>query len=249
MFMFQPSVVARGLEKKLVELGNSVTPVIGNIYPISQYLDTTDLFIFNLPTMIAGDSSELETLRLICDKIIEKRKKMILVGEKELYKELERIYHDVYRFGWVSRPVETQELIGAIDMTLYGDVKIEAKKRILIVDDDPEYAKVVRGWVKDHYKADIVTAGMQAISFLLKLPENEKVSLILLDYEMPVVDGPQVLQMLRQEPATSHIPVVFLTGVDTKEEVKRVMSLKPDGYILKSTTKEDLLIYLHKKLQ
>ena len=85
---------------------------------------------------------------------------------------------------------------------------------------------------------------MQAIKFLLKRP----VDLILLDYEMPIVDGPQVLQMLRQEPATEHIPVIFLTGVGTKEAVQRVMSLKPDGYILKSTSRDNLLKYLYGKL-
>ena len=85
---------------------------------------------------------------------------------------------------------------------------------------------------------------MQAISFLFK----NQVDIILLDYEMPVVDGPQVFQMLRSEDITKDIPVVFLTGVSTKEGVQRVMELKPDGYILKSTTKEDLLSYLEKKL-
>ena len=65
---------------------------------------------------------------------------------------------------------------------------------------------------------------------------------------MPVVNGPQVLQMLRQDPATAGIPVIFLTGVDTRDAVARVMGLKPDGYILKSATREDLLNYLHKKL-
>ena len=90
---------------------------------------------------------------------------------------------------------------------------------------------------------------MQAISFLLKVPEKEKVNLILLDYEMPIVDGPQVLQMLRQEPATANIPVVFLTGVGTREGVSRVMELKPDGYILKSTTRDDLLAFLDSKLK
>ena len=89
---------------------------------------------------------------------------------------------------------------------------------------------------------------MQAISFLLKVPEGSKVDLILLDYEMPVVDGPQVLQMLRQDPATKDIPVVFLTGIGTKEAVSRVMALKPDGYILKSTTRADILGYLGSKL-
>ena len=248
MLMFQPSVVARGLEKKLSELGNIVTPVIGKLYPLNQYLEGTDLFIFNLPTMIASDGEELEVLRLVMDLMIQKRKKMILVGEKELYGDIERMYPDVHRFSWVSRPVETQELLTAVDVAVHGVAILDVKKRILIVDDDPDYARTVKGWIGDHYKADIVTAGMQAISFLLRLPENEKVNLILLDYEMPVVNGPQVLQMLRQDPATEHIPVVFLTGVDTREAVAKVMGLKPDGYILKSASKEDLLNYLHKKL-
>lgn len=65
---------------------------------------------------------------------------------------------------------------------------------------------------------------------------------------MPIVDGPQVFQMLRSDPATSAIPVVFLTGVGSREGVTRVMSLKPDGYILKSTPKEELLEFLEKKL-
>ena len=49
------------------------------------------------------------------------------------------------------------------------------------------------------YKTDIVTTGMQAITFLLKNP----VDMVLLDYEMPVMDGPQVLQVLRQEGCNS----------------------------------------------
>ena len=64
---------------------------------------------------------------------------------------------------------------------------------------------------------------------------------------MPVVDGPQVLHMLRQEPVTAKIPVIFLTGIGSKEAVQRVMSLKPDGYILKSTTRDNLLKYLQDK--
>ena len=99
---------------------------------------------------------------------------------------------------------------------------------------------MVREWIKDDYQTDIVTAGMQAITFLLK----NKADLVLLDYEMPVVDGPQVLQMLRQDPATEKIPVIFLTGMSTKEAVSRVMALKPDGYFLKSTSKENIIAFL-----
>ena len=104
---------------------------------------------------------------------------------------------------------------------------------------------MVREWIKDSYKVDVVTAGMQAITFLTK----KKVDMILLDYEMPIADGPQVLQMLRQEPSMAGIPVIFLTGNGTKEAVTRVMELKPEGYLLKSTTRENLLAFLKEKLK
>ena len=142
--------------------------------------------------------------------------------------------------AWVNRPVKMDNLESIVE----NAIKNSGKKKILIVDDDPSYAKMAMEWLKDDYQAFIVSGGMNAILFLLKNP----VDLILLDYEMPVVDGPQVLQMLRQEPATQKIPVVFLTGVGTREDVERVMALKPDGYILKSTTKEKLLEALHTKI-
>ncbi|MBR4718635.1 MAG: response regulator, partial [Lachnospiraceae bacterium] len=147
-------------------------------------------------------------------------------------------------YTWIDRPIEMDVLSPAIENAISGPGVSGGKKRILIVDDDPSYAKMVREWIKDVYQTDIVTAGMQAITFLLK----NRVNLILLDYEMPIVDGPQVLQMLRQEPETKDIPVVFLTGVGTKESVQRVMALKPTGYILKSTSRENLLTYLKDKI-
>ncbi len=118
------------------------------------------------------------------------------------------------------------------------------KKRILIIDDDPAYAKMLREWIKDLYKVDIVTAGMQAFSFLARVPLNDKVDLILLDFEMPIADGPQVFQMLRSDPSTCHIPIMFLTGIGSKEAVGRVLALKPDGYVLKSTPRNALVDHL-----
>ena len=248
LFAFQPSVVARGLEKKLNEMGNNVQLIIGDVSKIDECMVATDLFIINLPNKITEDNYEINTLEIIGDSISGKGKPGILVGEKELWSQMNSIYRDADKFVWAFRPVEMNELAKAIEAAIAGSKKRVSGSRILIVDDDPDYAKMVRGWIREKYRVDIVTAGMQAISFLLKLPENEQVDLILLDYEMPVVDGPQVLQMLRQEPATAHIPVVFLTGIGTRESVARVMSLKPDGYILKSATREDLLNFLEGKL-
>ena len=65
--------------------------------------------------------------------------------------------------------------------------------------------------------------------------------LILLDHEMPVTSGPQVLEMLRSDSETSNIPVIFLTGKGDKESVMAVVALRPDGYFLKGIQKNELL--------
>ena len=70
---------------------------------------------------------------------------------------------------------------------------------------------------------------------------DNKPDLILLDYEMPVTSGPQVLEMIRSETKTDTIPVIFLTGKGDRESVLKVLALKPDGYLLKSTDKTTLL--------
>ena len=83
----------------------------------------------------------------------------------------------------------------------------------------------------------MVSSGMQAIKWLGK----NKADLILLDHEMPVTSGPQVLEMLRADSETSSIPVIFLTGKGDKESVMAVVALKPEGYFLKGIQKAELL--------
>ena len=116
-------------------------------------------------------------------------------------------------------------------------IQSEFKKSILIVDDDPQYLSLVRQWLKDAYKVSMANSGLQAIKFLGK----NKVDLILLDHEMPVTSGPQVLEMLRNDEETKGIPVMFLTGKSDKESVMAVLSLRPEGYFLKTIEKEELL--------
>lgn len=239
--VLQYSVVVKGIERKLMDAGYQTVIIKEDFDRLKDLSVTTDLFLLYLPAEIAEKPDMREKLYYICDKL--KNCAGIMIGEANDHSPLALKVPAVSDFIWLDRPIEMDDLTSYIDKAITGELAPGGKKRILIVDDDPSYAKMIREWIKEHYQTDIVTAGMQAITFLLK---NE-VDLILLDYEMPVVDGPQVLQMLRQEPVTAKIPVIFLTGIGSKEAVQRVMSLKPDGYILKSTTRDNLLKYLHDK--
>ena len=248
IIMFQYSVIVKGIERKLGDMGHKVTTITDHLEDrVRDMAAHTDLFLFYLPSDILSDKAKKRTLHMICETVEDQEGNLILLGDQKDYDDLSRELSVIRGHLWLDRPIDMKLLEETVTRVL-SKGKAGKKRRILIVDDDPSFAKMVREWIKEYYTVDIVTAGMQAISFLLKVPENDSVDMILLDYEMPVVDGPQVLQMLRQEPATADIPVIFLTGIGTKEAVSRVMALKPDGYILKSTSREQLLLFLKQKL-
>ena len=104
------------------------------------------------------------------------------------------------------------------------------KRHILIVDDDKNMLKMLRMFLVDDYNVTIVDSGKLALEAVIKKTPD----LILLDYEMPVCSGPQMLEMIRSEIKTESVPVIFLTAKGDKESVAKVLSLKPQGYLLKS---------------
>ena len=112
------------------------------------------------------------------------------------------------------------------------------KKHILVVDDDPEQLSQIKEHLKEFYEVTLVASGKSVIKYLVRY----HIDLILLDYLMPEMDGPQVLSLLRASRDFSDIPVIFLTGVAEKEMViKTLVDLKPEGYVLKPSKKSELV--------
>ena len=244
----QYSIVVKGIERKLKELDYQVTIIKPEHDLLQAISDQTDLFILYLPKDSKSREDEETMFRMllqVCDVMQTYKKSMVLIGENDYRVELMAVHPMLKDCEWVNRPVNMNALELAVERAMVGDSQLTLKKHILIIDDDPTYAGMVRTWIKDFYKTDILTSGKQVLMFLNK----KKVDLILLDYEMPVMNGTQVFKMLRRDSLTADIPVVFLTGVGSADEVKQVLALKPDGYILKSTTREQLLEYLQETLK
>ena len=177
----------------------------------------------------------------LCDSMIQDEKQMILIGDKGDIETAQNSLFGVNIYKSLERPVDNDLYVQSVK-ELFGKIEAgEYRKRILIVDDDPTYLSLVREWLKESYSVDLVSSGMQAIKWLGK----NKADLILLDHEMPVTSGPRVLEMLRSDGDTAGIPVIFLTGKSDKQSVMDAVEQKPDGYFLKTITKEDLLEKLH----
>ncbi len=110
------------------------------------------------------------------------------------------------------------------------------KKQVLVVDDDPIILRSVKIWLEDSFEITLVNSGEAALDFLNTHP----IDLVLLDYRMPTMAGTEVLSAMRKNLRTKYVPVIFLTGRNDKESVIQVMQHKPDGYILKTKSPEEI---------
>lgn len=113
---------------------------------------------------------------------------------------------------------------------------IDHQQKILVVDDSEFMLKTMQELLDKDYEVLIAKSGLSAIrSITLDRPD-----LLLLDYEMPVCNGSQVLEMIRSEKEFADIPVIFLTSRVDKESVSKVLALKPEGYLSKSLQPADI---------
>ncbi len=187
--------------------------------------------------MEEGERPRGEVLHFLVDILEEKNLQMVVAGDMlDIQHVCDQVPQELI-YKTFTRPIDNMEFSRTCADYIAKVAKGEFKKSILIVDDDPQYLTMIREWLRGSYKVIMANSGLQAIRWL----GRNKVDLILLDHEMPVTSGPQVLEMLRSEEETRSIPVMFLTGKGDKESVMAVVSLRPEGYFLKGIQKDDLL--------
>ena len=115
-------------------------------------------------------------------------------------------------------------------MSATPQVAPSVQKLILIVDDTPLNIGVISGALKDSYKTKVATNGEKALALA---SAEEKPDLILLDIMMPGMDGYEVCSRLKADPATSEIPVIFLTGQTSAEDETRGFEVGAVDYVHK----------------
>ena len=110
------------------------------------------------------------------------------------------------------------------------------KKKIMLIDDNAIQLRTLKGILCDTYDVEMVTSGVKAIKLIkMYVPD-----LIFLDYDMPECDGKETLRQIREIKGAENVPVVFLTGVSSKDHIKAVLGLKPAGYLLKPASMEKI---------
>ncbi len=166
-----------------------------------------------------------------------------------------RLFLDYYKseqFENLIRPTDNTSIMEAVCRKIGVSLSVKdgkyiikenrEKKLVMVVDDNAVTLRTIKEMIQESYDVSIATSGMKALTSMGKNPPD----LILLDYEMPVCDGKQTLEMIRADDEFKDIPVIFLTGVNDRAHIEAVLSLKPAGYMLKPAIKEKLLDAIEK---
>lgn len=221
----------------------------------------------HIPLVIVGNEEECEEFQkkvykmadLVLTKPItirnigEKVKKLVDTWKAELEKEeaekAAKALEAAEAAQKDSEIIDMKTLIQEQEKADSSDVqpakpKVPEKKHILVVDDDPMMLKLIKEQLKDTYTVATAISGAIALKFL----ETKRTDLIILDYEMPGENGADVLKKIRDNDATSNLPVLFLTGISDREKIKVVLGFKPQGYLLKPIDREKLLEIIKKTI-
>lgn len=228
-------IVTKGIEKSLSDIDYRVISVEDEPDEIIKYKDEADIILYH--PVSGGESHIGITMNLLSEICCDDMKIFLLMGDNsdiEIAKKSSgfNAVSEVY-----SRPVNMQRFVDDIEHFTLLLEEYHRKKTIFIVDDDPDYISVVTRWLSKDYQISAFNAGEELIKGL----SVSKPDLILMDYEMPGLDGYDLMKYIKSDESTKDIPVIFLTGKNDREHVFKILNYKPDGYLLKTSQKENLI--------
>lgn len=225
------SLFVRSAMEHFKELEYNVVVEDLDVQKISKLKDTFEALILYMESDGHEKTQDIVYLR---DKAVEEDIPIFYMGDEA--DELKKLIPDHVLQHVFQRPIDIKQAVQKIDEYVKNFGR-QSKKKILVVDDSGAMLRNIKGWLEDKYQVILANSGAMAIKYLA----TNRPDLVLLDYEMPVVDGSQVLEMIRTETEFSDIPVIFLTSKNDKESILKVMALKPEGYLLKTMEPEKII--------
>jgi len=227
------SYLVMSVEEQLKKMDYNMIEVEAKVNALSEVKEGIDAILLYVEPELSEDTTALVFLR---DKAVEEDIPFFVMGDSNDIDDIRKIIPTHAMQKEFPRPIDVKDVVMSVDEYVQNHGK-HTKKKVLVVDDSGAMLRNVKGWLEDRYQVILANSGAMAIKYLaLNRPD-----LVLLDYEMPVVNGKQVLEMIRSESEFSDIPVIFLTSKNDRESITQVMGLKPEGYLLKTMKPEDIV--------
>lgn len=127
----------------------------------------------------------------------------------------------------------------------YPHTRMQKRFHILIADDDLVAATVLRRMLESEYRVTLVENGRQALDMLA----NESFDLTIIDINMPLVNGFEVLKTIRATPNYAYLPVILVSAMVDSDDIARGLKLGANDYLTKPIDHQITLARVNTQLQ
>lgn len=117
-------------------------------------------------------------------------------------------------------------------------------RTVVIVDDEPDFAALVESWLAPSYRVAAFSDPDVACERVRELEPDA----VLLDVNMPGLDGFEICRRLRAEPRFAHLPIIFLTGSESDDDFVRCLEMGGTRCMSKPVDRRVLLDVLSDQL-
>ncbi|MBX3225965.1 MAG: protein kinase [Labilithrix sp.] len=163
--------------------------------------------------------------------------------------DLPRGYDEIILRALAKDPNKRYASVGAFRRALLAEHDgTREPERILVADDDQDWLQLIGSSLKarfPHAQVDLVTDGVEALAAF----ESQPYSVVLVDLEMPEVDGAKLTASLRSSDASSRTPIIVLTAAGGPKEWQRLSAIGADAFLVKPVNADDVELVIKRTLR
>jgi CheY-like chemotaxis protein len=219
-------------------------PYVDGLSVIQMIREKMELNIGDMPLILLHSSSDNQFIREKCKELGVRFQMVKPVSADVLYDMI----HSIFLKDDIKEP---QKLTAKVRKEI-PLICLPENPVILVAEDIPMNMMLIRSYIGHILPGAVVleaTNGKQVLEFL----KNQRVDLVLMDVQMPVMDGLEATRKIREWEQTkadgSHIPVIALTAGVLKEEQQRALESGMDEFMSKPIERKKLEAYMSKYLK
>jgi len=158
-------------------------------------------------------------------------------------------YDEILLRALAKDPLKRYPSVGAFRRALLAEHDgTREPERILVADDDRDWLELLGGALRTrfpHAQIDMVCDGVEALSAF----EGQPYSVVLVDLEMPEIDGAKLTEALRALAASQRTPIIVLTAAGGPKEWQRLSAVGADAFLVKPVNAEDVELVIRRTLR
>ena len=214
------------IKDKLKDMGYRVVNCKLNIDDIARIERMVEAIVIPVSEEMASKPKEMTYIK---DHALENDFPIFTLGNRDELSVIDKFIPKSMIAQEFSRPIDVGQLTDSLDDYI-AEYREHKRKKILVVDDSGTMLRNVKNWLEEKYQVILANSATMALKYLAL----NQTDLILLDYEMHVCDGKQLMEMMRADGDYNTVPIIFLTGKNDRQSIAQVTVMKPDGYLLKT---------------